>query len=249
MGTKTVLHEEGTLISNWPAAACVLHREIPPPHDYSVNGCKGAAPSNPAEPRFQIRPSMVGTVPPVMERHWNDVRGGEVWLCGHSHLGRIRVMGVRSLCVIGEWFQLKWPDNWLERHITVKELLQAVLSIAIWGHMWRGGAVRCCCNNAAVVAILRSGTSKNKQMMHLVRSLFFLAAGQNISIVGEHIPGVDNRAADALSRDNRQAFISIRQEAASRLPVEGRGTGSSIATLDIGELDTAAHRYFTKGLA
>ena len=104
MGIKAVLHEVGTPISSWPAAACVLHREtgevIPPPHDYSVNGCKGAAPSNPAEQRFQIRPSMVGTVPPVMERHRNDVSGGEVWLCGHSHLGRIWVMGVLSLCVI-----------------------------------------------------------------------------------------------------------------------------------------------------
>ena len=129
--------------------------------------------------------------------------------------------GCGAFASSGEWFQLKWPDNWLERHITVKELLPVVLSIAIWGHMWRGGAVRCRCDNAAVVAILRSGTSKNEQVMHLMRSLFFLAAGQNISIVGEHIPGVDNRAADALSRDNLQAFLSITQEAkpaASRLP-------------------------------
>ena len=58
----------------------------------------------------------------------------------------------------GKWFQLRWPDHWRERHITVKELLPVVLSIAIWGHRWRGGAVRCRCDNAAVVAILRSGT-------------------------------------------------------------------------------------------
>ena len=131
--------------------------------------------------------------------------------------------GCGAFASTGEWFQLKWPDHWQERHITVKELLPVVLSIAIWGYMWRGGAVRCRCDNAAVVAILRSGTSKNEHVMHLIRSLFFLAAGHNLSIVGEHIPGKINRAADALSRNNLGLFFSTTQEAkpaASRLPAE-----------------------------
>ena len=73
------------------------------------------------------------------------------------------------------------------------------------------------------MAILRSGTSKDELVMQLIRSLFFIVAGHNLSIVSEHIPGVDNRAADALSGDNLQEFLAISQgvePAASRLPAE-----------------------------
>ena len=55
----------------------------------------------------------------------------------------------------GEWFQLEWPSSWQQIHITVKELLPVVLSVAIWGSMWQGKAVHCRCDNAAVVAILK----------------------------------------------------------------------------------------------
>ena len=106
----------------------------------------------------------------------------------------------------GEWFQLCWPDSWKAVNITVKELLPIVLGAALWGKQWRGGAVRCCCNNAAVVDILKAGRSKDEQVMHLMRSLFFFLASYNIVLVGEHIAGVNNRAADALSRDDVHSF-------------------------------------------
>ena len=33
----------------------------------------------------------------------------------------------------GEWFQLKLPMPWEGIHITVKELLPIVISVALWG--------------------------------------------------------------------------------------------------------------------
>ena len=41
-------------------------------------------------------------------------------------------------------------------HITVKELLQVVvvLALAIWGHKWQGSVIRCRCDNAAVYLVL-----------------------------------------------------------------------------------------------
>ena len=131
--------------------------------------------------------------------------------------------GCGAFTSTGEWIQLNWPDHWHERHITVKELLPVVLSIAIWGYMWRSGALRCRCDNAAVVTILRSGMSKYEHVMHLIRTLFFLAAGYNLSIVGKHIPGMINRAADTHSRNNLGLYFSTTQKAkpaASRLPAE-----------------------------
>ena len=44
--------------------------------------------------------------------------------------------------------------------------------------------------------------------MHLMRSLFFFLASYNVILLGEHIPGVENGAADALSRDNQPFFLT-----------------------------------------
>ena len=59
-----------------------------------------------------------------------------------------------------------------------------------------------------MVAILKSGCSKDERVMHLMRCLFFVLAHYNMSIIGQHIPGVENRAADALSRNDAHLFLS-----------------------------------------
>ena len=42
----------------------------------------------------------------------------------------------------------------------------------MWGDGWRGKTVQCWCDNAAVVANIKSGTSKHSLVMHLMRCLF-----------------------------------------------------------------------------
>ena len=108
----------------------------------------------------------------------------------------------------GKWFQLAWSDQWKGYHITVKELLPIVLSMGVWGHEWQGQTVLCRCDNAAVVAILRSGSSTDRTVMDLIRSLFFILAHFNTFLMSEHLPGVLKGAADALSRDTLSLFHS-----------------------------------------
>ena len=108
----------------------------------------------------------------------------------------------------GEWFQFEWPAFWLDRHITIKELLPIVLGVAIWGSQWSGLSVRCHCDNAAVVAIINSETSKDERAMHLMRCLFFFLAKFKVTLVGEHIPGKHNQVADALSCNDHLSFLS-----------------------------------------
>ena len=98
---------------------------------------------------------------PVYETITSDASGS--WGCG-------------AYTCSGEWFQLKWPKRWHHYHITVKELLPIVLAIAMWGRDWQGSSIRCRCDNAAVVAVLRSGWCKNKYAMHLLRSLHFFSS-------------------------------------------------------------------------
>ncbi len=122
--------------------------------------------------------------------------------------------GCGAFTSTGQWFQLRFPECWSDVHITVKELLPIVLAAAVWGRNWKGATIRCKCDNAAVVAIVNSGRSKMDRAMHLMRCLSFFLAQWDVSFMCEHIPGVDNGAADALSRDSLSLFQNLVPEAA-----------------------------------
>ena len=89
------------------------------------------------------------------------------------------------------WFQLQWPQQWAKVHITVKELQPIVVACAVWGKNWRGQTIKCICDNAAVVAIINSGRSKDKLAMHILRCLFFFTAHFNLSLFAQHLPGIE----------------------------------------------------------
>ena len=107
--------------------------------------------------------------------------------------------GCGALTDSGEWFQFRWPAEWEGVHITSKELLPIVAACAVWGHLWQGFTVRCLCDNAAVVAIVRSGSSRDPCVMHLMRYLFFFTARYQLILAPVHLPGKLNVAADHLS--------------------------------------------------
>jgi len=56
-----------------------------------------------------------------------------------------------------------------------------------------------------------------------MRSLFFILARYNMIISAMHVPGVENGAADALSRNNLSSFLSqvpFAQKEATQIPQE-----------------------------
>ena len=125
----------------------------------------------------------------VMQQLTTDASGN--WGCG-------------SYTSAGEWFMLEWPYAWR----SIKELLPIVMGVALWGRQWQGGSVVCRCDNAALVAILKSGWCKDNLVMHLLRSLFFWLAMYQVTILSEHISGAINGPADALSQNNLAYFMS-----------------------------------------
>ena len=120
------------------------------------------------------------------------------------------------------------------------------MGVALWGRSWLGRTIRCRCDNMAVVAILKSGSSKDERAMHLMRSLFFFLASYNVILLGKHIPGVENGGADALSRDNRPSFLTHSSRTNSDSTGARAGSGNQPTRLDISEL---ARQLFSKGLA
>ena len=113
-----------------------------------------------------------------------------------------------------QWFQLAWPDEaTAQQPITLKELAPIVLALGIWGTSWRSQVVRCLCDNSAVVCILQSRTSRNNEVMHLLRCLHFYEAYYECKLVGEHIPGIHNDRADDLSRNHLFSFLQKTPQA------------------------------------
>ena len=62
------------------------------------------------------------------------------------------------------WFQLGWDRGTEPLHIAAKEMIPLVIASAIWGQGWKGGRVIAHCDNAAVVSIINSRSSKDSHL-------------------------------------------------------------------------------------
>jgi hypothetical protein len=105
--------------------------------------------------------------------------------------------------------------------IAWRELLAVLVACRSWGELLLGKKLLLYCDNESVVNIVNSGTSKCQRVMQLVRSLFFLAVRYNFDIRLRHVPGVDNTAADLLSRNRLNEFLSTFGETYVKTPTPG----------------------------
>ena len=119
-----------------------------------------------------------------------------------------------------KWFQLAWSSTLVSSsvNIAVKELIPIVLAAAVWGQWWQGGVVLCRCDNEAVVAVIKSRTSRDMELMHLLRCLAFIEAKFSCTIVAVHLPGVNNSLADDLSRNRLSSFLQSAPGPLSQVP-------------------------------
>ena len=82
-----------------------------------------------------------------------------------------------------------------------------------WRSWWARKHVLFRSDNEAVVAILTTRTSKVPALMHLLRDLLLSAARWGFTFTAAHIPGVENKIADAISRFCWQDFRQLAPEA------------------------------------
>ena len=113
----------------------------------------------------------------------------------------------------GHWFQYRWSDAFRMERIPQQELLPIVIACMLWGRQWHGQHIRCHCDNVAVVQVVNSGYSTDKQMMRLIRCLFFVTAHWQLLVRAVHIAGDKNTAADAVSRGNMDIFFQVVPDA------------------------------------
>ena len=108
-----------------------------------------------------------------------------------------------------QWFQYLWDQTPQGETIATLELLPIALACMIWGRQWKGSLVVLHCDNQAVVHVVSSGYSKDKEIMHLLRCMFFFRAYWGFELRAEHIAGEKNVAADAISRNNLSLLFQV----------------------------------------
>ena len=75
-----------------------------------------------------------------------------------------------------QWFRLPWTGKVVEQQIAVNELIPVVIAAVVWGNQWKGLDVECHSDNQAVVAVMQTRTSRDPNIMHLLRCLSFVEA-------------------------------------------------------------------------
>lgn len=87
-----------------------------------------------------------------------------------------------------------------------------VIAAYVWGRQWHRQHVLFRSDYDSVVHILLSRTSKIPSLMHLLPALLLAAASHSFSFSAQHIPGVTNSIADALSHFIGRIFTVWHQK-------------------------------------
>ena len=93
-----------------------------------------------------------------------------------------------------------FPPAWQLLDIQVLEFYPVLCLVAIHAPFLRGKSVYIRSDNSSVVAALNSLTSRNKNLMCLLRYLVCICLSNDIIIRASHVPGSLNTICDALSR-------------------------------------------------
>ena len=118
-----------------------------------------------------------------------------------------------------------WGNQWIHGQWTAEELAQAgrsqkasipylemlayVFAAATWGASWAGKKITLRSDATTVVAAVNARTSRAPATACLLRHLSTLSARHGFDVRCLHVAGVDNGAADALSRQDIPRFRAL----------------------------------------
>ena len=85
-------------------------------------------------------------------------------------------------------------------HINALEMLTLVVALKLWGSGWKGKRIKLFCDNFTSVIVLNTGRSRDPFLQACLREICFLAAKLEFEVRAVHLPGVQNRLPDLLSR-------------------------------------------------
>ena len=122
-----------------------------------------------------------------------------------------------AACFVDQWFFGEWSSQWWkDQHIMILELYPIVLALEVWGELLQNKRIMIMTDNQALVPVINKQTSKDPTAMILVRRLVLSCLKNNILFKAEHVPGVLNGPADALSRLKIDTFRKMCPNAANQ---------------------------------
>ena len=108
-----------------------------------------------------------------------------------------------------QWLFGLWHESCLRRNIALLELYPIVLAFHIWGKQFANRCLIIRTDNQAVMHILNSFTSKDRDIMILVRKLVLILMQYNILIKSIHLSGKLNILCDLISRNQVQKALEL----------------------------------------
>ena len=101
-----------------------------------------------------------------------------------------------------QYFHSVFPSFIEEQELPIHklELLTVIVAVRLWGVHCQGLKVVIYCDNEPAVRVINSGKSRDGFMASCIRELWLVVSTNLFELRAIHLPGVDNRVADALSR-------------------------------------------------
>ena len=101
-----------------------------------------------------------------------------------------------------EFFHSPFPPSiqQLCLDINALEILGVLVAVRLWGPCYAGRKILLYCDNLQAVQAINSGRTRNEFIGRCVRQLWLETASYHFHIRAVHLPGVENRLADSLSR-------------------------------------------------
>ena len=158
---------------------------------------------------------------------WADIMWWDALLCDwnrvsffhsltpsvHIFSNPLGTFGCGTFNPSGTWFRVHQPQHWMQDNIATKGLVPLVLAAALWGVQWKGCHMLFHVDNMAVVASVQRLNARDHSLGQFLRCLHFLAARFGFTFTATHIPGIQNAAADTLSRGDFSLFHSLFPQA------------------------------------
>ena len=109
--------------------------------------------------------------------------------------------GCEGVCE-GEYFHSAFPNEIIKLDLPIHalEMLAVLLAVRVWGHRFQGQKVQIYCDNEPVVHVINSSKTRDTFLATCLRELWLEVSKFGFELRAVHLPGVENRVADWLSR-------------------------------------------------
>ena len=142
-----------------------------------------------------------------LDFHWLSSTHLHLYTDASGSLGYGAVFGRK-------WLYGPWPANWTSKNIIVLEMFPIVISMILWAAELADKCITFHTDNQALSEVINKKSTKDKELLVLLRALVLSCLTHNILFKAVHIPGVLNTKADALSRLQVTKFKSLATDMA-----------------------------------